>query len=218
MRDATNSKDVCELFVEDSHHKNISVACILQNGFSKGTEDRTMSINTQYIVLFKNPRDQIGPAILARQMYPSHPKKFMIKYTEATKRPYGYLFIDLKQNTAEDDRLKTDIFDGVSDNKSCSPNMVGGRVEEYINRNTREVNQFEDKPQSEQTYLRDFEKDHRNIEEKTPSCDDCGLMFESIPDLARHMNKWCPENNDLKQKRDDDEDDNIPSKKSRLEE
>ena len=51
-----------------------------------------------------------------------------------------------------------------------------------------------------------------------PSCDDCGLMFESIPDLARHMNKWCPENNDLKQKRDDDEDDNIPSKKSRLEE
>jgi len=36
-------------------------------------------------VAFKNPRDQIGPAILTRQMYPSHPKKFMIKYTEATK-------------------------------------------------------------------------------------------------------------------------------------
>jgi hypothetical protein len=34
MRDATNSKDVCELFVEGSHHRNISVACILQNGFS----------------------------------------------------------------------------------------------------------------------------------------------------------------------------------------
>jgi hypothetical protein len=121
----------------------------LQNGFSKGKENRTMSINTQYIVLFKNPRDQIGPAILARQMYPSHPKKFMIKYTEATKRPYGYLFIDLKQNTPEEDRLKTDIFDSVPDNKSCSPNMVGGRVEEYINRNIREVSQFEDKPQCE---------------------------------------------------------------------
>ena len=36
MRDATNSKDVCELFIEGSHHRNISVACILQNGFSKG--------------------------------------------------------------------------------------------------------------------------------------------------------------------------------------
>jgi hypothetical protein len=50
-----------------------------------------------------------------------------------------------------------------------------------------------------------------------PSCDDCGLI-ENILDLARHMNRWCPENNDLKGKRDDDEDDNIPSKKSRLEE
>jgi hypothetical protein len=74
----------------------------LQNGFSKGKENRTMSINTQYIILFKNP---IGPAILARQMYPSHPKKFMIKYREATKRPYGYLFIDLKQNTPEEETI-----------------------------------------------------------------------------------------------------------------
>jgi hypothetical protein len=145
MRDATNSKDVCELFVDGSNHRNISVTCILQNGFSKGKENRTISINTQYIVLFKNPKDQIGPAILARQMYPSHPKKFMIKYTEATKIPYEYLFIDLRQNTPEEDRLKTDIFDSVPNNKSCSPNMVGGRVEEYINRNTREVRQFEDK-------------------------------------------------------------------------
>jgi hypothetical protein len=203
MRDATNGKDVCELFVEGSHHRNISVACILQNGFSKGKENRTMSSNTQYVVLFKNPRDQIGPVILARQVYPSHPTKFMIKYTEATQRPYGYLFIDLKQNTPEEDRLKTDIFDIVADNKRCSPNMVGGSVEENINRDTREVSQFEDKPQSEQTYSRDFEKDHKNIEEKMPSCDDCGLIFENISDLARHMNRWCPENNDLKRKRED---------------
>ena len=79
----------------------------------------------------------------------------MIKYTEATKRPYGYLFIDLKQNTPEYDRLKTYIFDGVPDHKSCSPNVMGGSVEEYINRDTREVSQCEDKPQSEQTYLKD---------------------------------------------------------------
>jgi hypothetical protein len=61
MRDATNSKDVCEHFVEDRHHSNISVACILQNGFSKGNENRAMSINTQCIVLYKNRRDQYLP-------------------------------------------------------------------------------------------------------------------------------------------------------------
>ncbi|CAG2214066.1 unnamed protein product [Mytilus edulis] len=111
MRDATNSKDVCELFVEGSHHRNLSVACIMQNAFSKGKESRTMSINSQYIVLFKNPRDQVGPAIFARQMYPNNPKKFMNKYREGTQRPYGSLFIDLKQNTPEDDRLKINIFE-----------------------------------------------------------------------------------------------------------
>jgi len=224
MRDAANSKDVCELFVEGSHHRNISVACILQNGFSKGKENRTMSINTQYIVLFKNPRDQVGPAILARQMYPSNSKKFMNKYIEATKRPYGYLFIDLKQSTPEEDRLKTDIFDNSLERESlrCQPykssNLIGGSINEYINRDTSEVGQFEDGHRSEQTYLRDVEKDNTNTEEKMPSCDDCGLLFENIPDLARHMHRWCPETNELKRQRDDNEDDYIPSKKSRLEE
>jgi hypothetical protein len=90
----------------------------MQNAFSKGKENRTMSINTQYTVLFKNLRDQVGPAILARQMYPSNSKKFMIKYIEATKRPYGYLFIDLKQNTPEENRLKTDIFENIPDRES----------------------------------------------------------------------------------------------------
>ena len=50
-----------------------------------------------------------------------------------------------------------------------------------------------------------------------PFCDDCGLIFENIPDLARHMDRWCPENNDLRRKRKD-EDDKISSKNSRLEE
>ena len=90
-------------------------------------------INTQFIVLFKNPRDQIGPAILARQMYLIHPKKFMIKYTEATKRPYGYLFIDLKQNTPEEERLKFDIFNDHSTDTSSLNGMIGGGNTEYIN-------------------------------------------------------------------------------------
>jgi hypothetical protein len=56
--------------------------------------------------------------------------------------------------------------------------MVGGSVEEYINRDTREVSQFEDKPQSEQTYLRDFEEGHKNIEEKMPSSSTTFITLE----------------------------------------
>ena len=74
MRDVTNSKDVCELFVEGSHHRNISVACIMKNAFSRGKKNRTISINSQYVVLFKNPRDQLVPMTFARQMYPNNIK------------------------------------------------------------------------------------------------------------------------------------------------
>ncbi|VDI51056.1 Hypothetical predicted protein [Mytilus galloprovincialis] len=89
--------------------------------------------------------------------------------------------------------------------------MVGGGVsKEYISRKELEPPQFEESFQSEQTYLPD-EK------EIMPSCDDCGVVFESVPDLARHMNKWCPENNDLKRKREI-EDEDIPSKKPRVNE
>ena len=56
------------------------------------------------------------------------------------------------------------------------------------------------------------------MKEKMPSCDDCGLIFENISDLAKHLNRWCPENNDFKRKREDDEDDYKESKKARVKE
>ncbi|VDI79005.1 Hypothetical predicted protein [Mytilus galloprovincialis] len=60
--------------------------------------------------------------------------------------------------------------------------------------------------QSEQTYFPDER-------EAMPSCDDCGVVLESVPELARHMNRWGLENNDLKRKREK-EDEAIPLKKS----
>jgi hypothetical protein len=78
----------------------------------------------------------------------------MIKYIEATKRPYGYLFIDLKQSTPEEDRIKTDIFENIPGRESVhckltlwnsikNTSMVGGGMDEYINRYTPKYGQFE---------------------------------------------------------------------------
>ena len=58
MRDCTKSTDICEMYTEGSHHQNLSVICLMQNLFHHGKENRTMNLNSQYIVLFKNPRDQ----------------------------------------------------------------------------------------------------------------------------------------------------------------
>ena len=110
MREGTQSGDVCDLFTEGSHHRNVSVICMLQNLYYKGKENRTMSLSSSYLVMFKNPRDQ-QVAVLARQMYPNRPQHFMAEYDRATRKPYGYLFVDLKQDTPDDQRLKTDLFE-----------------------------------------------------------------------------------------------------------
>ena len=68
-----------------------------------------MSLNANYMVLFKNPRDASQITHLAKQMYPGHIKYVQEAYADATSRPYGYLFLDLKQNTTEYSRLRTNI-------------------------------------------------------------------------------------------------------------
>ena len=48
---------VSKIFTKLSHHANTSVIYITQNLFYGGKENRTIMLNAQYMVLFKNPRD-----------------------------------------------------------------------------------------------------------------------------------------------------------------
>ena len=63
------------------------------------------------MVLFNNPIDRQQVATLARRVYPSTSSVFMKRFERATSYPYGHLVIDLKSDTAEKDRLHTEIFD-----------------------------------------------------------------------------------------------------------
>jgi hypothetical protein len=101
---------VTSLFTKGSHHKNASIVYISQNLFHKGKENRNISLNTHYLVLFKNPRDSAQIAHLGRQIFPERAKYFREAFTDATSHPYGYLLVDLKTTTPDDLRLRTDIF------------------------------------------------------------------------------------------------------------
>ena len=67
---------------------------------SKNKESRTISLNSQYIVVFKNPRDVSQMTTLAKQMYPGRVKFVQDAFVDATSTPYGYILVDLKQDTA----------------------------------------------------------------------------------------------------------------------
>jgi len=101
---------VAELFTRGSHHNNISVIYITQNVFHQSKKSRDISLNSHYLVLFKNPRDSAQVNHLARQVFPSNPKFIQEAYKDATSRPHGYLLFDLKQKTPEHCRCRTNIF------------------------------------------------------------------------------------------------------------
>ena len=103
------NENVSDLFTKYGHHRQISVVYITQNLFSKGQHARTMSLNSHYIILFRNTRDRTQIATLARQMYPHNPRYMIEAYNDAVSRHYGYLLIDLKPNSPDELRLRTNI-------------------------------------------------------------------------------------------------------------
>jgi len=98
------------LFTKLSHHLNISVIHITQNLFQGKKENRTILLNSNYIILLKNVRDQTQFASLARQIFPNNTKYVMEAFKDATQMPYGYLVIDFKPETHDNYHLRTSIF------------------------------------------------------------------------------------------------------------
>lgn len=109
MQQACKDSTLSAIFVQGSHHLNISIILILQNLFCQGAQARSITLNAQKMVLFKNARDKQQIAHLGRQLYPSEPDAVYQAYNDATARPYGYLYIDLRGNTDDRHRLLTNI-------------------------------------------------------------------------------------------------------------
>ena len=103
---------VTKLFTKGSHHRNCSVIFITQNLFDKNKEMRTINLNAHYMVLFKSPRDVSQIQHLAKQMYPRESDYMREAFADATSTPFSYLLVDLKPNTPEEMRLRTNIFPG----------------------------------------------------------------------------------------------------------
>ena len=111
MSDAGKNEQVCDLYTKGSHHRILSVICLMQNLFHQGKQSRTISLNSNYLILLKNPRDQQQISVLGRQIYPNNPCHLLDVYKNAVSRPHGHLVVDLKQDTPESERLKPNIFE-----------------------------------------------------------------------------------------------------------
>ncbi len=103
-----------QLFTEGSHHRNLTVIYLVQNLFDKGKCQRTVNLNSNYKVLFKNPQDKSQIKIIADRAFPDQKEYFMKSFKDATKESYGYLLLDMHPKTPEEYRVITNIFDPIS--------------------------------------------------------------------------------------------------------
>ena len=109
MIELGGNEDLSNMFTKSSHHLNISVFFIVQNLYHKGREARNLSLNSHYLIIFKNARDKSQVEHLARQLSPSNVKGFREMFEDATKEPFSYLLIDCKPDTPEELRFRSKV-------------------------------------------------------------------------------------------------------------
>jgi hypothetical protein len=109
MSELGSDKKLTNLFTKGSHHNDISVIFISQNIFHQGSQMRTISLNCHYMLLMKNPRDKAQIMALAAQIYPNKSKFLIEAFNDATKSQFGYIKVDMKQDTPDNLRIQTRI-------------------------------------------------------------------------------------------------------------
>lgn len=108
MHEIVKSPLVEEIFVAGSHHRNISVAYILQNLYQQGKFQKSIMLNAHYMLILNNSRDINQIKCLARQ---TGMTSLELAYKDCMKTSYGYLLVDLSPHSKTNQyRLKTHIF------------------------------------------------------------------------------------------------------------
>ena len=104
MEEVSGKESLNNLFTKYSHHLNVSCVFMSQNLFNKG-KLRTVTLNTKYMFIFKNPRDKQVIENFAKQAFPGKVPAVRDAYADATEEPHSYLMIDMAQTTPERVRL-----------------------------------------------------------------------------------------------------------------
>ena len=185
MGDAKKNDKISRLFSIGSHHRNLTVLYLTQNVFPQGKACRDVALNTKYLVLFNNPVDRAQVLNLARRIYPNNSQFFMNTYQRAIEQCYGYLIIDMRANTSEQERLKPNAL-GYAEHENKTPKRKPEEAD--INEGPTQKRKLD--PSCDccgAIYVSTSQlKNHENECYKMPSCGECGKVFETQEDVDTH--------------------------------
>lgn len=119
MEQATRSPTIVSLFTEGVHHLSISIILITQIFFHRSPLMRTITLNCQYIVLFRNPRDSGVAKRLSLQSNRAESAFVDAAYRDATREPYTYMLFDFSQATPSHLRFVANVLG----ERNCAPTV-----------------------------------------------------------------------------------------------
>ena len=212
---------IADLYTEGSHHRNLSVINLTQSLFPPGKNAVTQRRNTQYMIVFKSPMSQDQIRTLGTFMFPGRLDEFLQLYDEAVEKPYGYLIIDAKQTTPNEERFKTDIFTSnnpdeeelntceITSDVICRHDVSDGVRFYCDNCKYKHENEtifdshtcgeaFEADIKGESTSNTDHSDmnlSQDNMADNTYPCAECGALYNTPGMLFKHI-KQCGGNND----------------------
>ena len=80
------------------------------HAFPKGKHNTTISRNAHYIALFRCPADRRQIGIMAVRIFDKQKPLFIQIYKEITVKPYSYVLVDNKADTAVHRQIISDVF------------------------------------------------------------------------------------------------------------
>lgn len=101
-----NDKEFSKI-ATSGRHRQLHVIYVKHNLFQQSKFSRTIDLNTNYIIIFKSPRDSYQVEVLGKQLNDSNFVKE--SYEKATSTPFGHLLIDLNPKTSDCLRYSSNI-------------------------------------------------------------------------------------------------------------
>ena len=103
-------RQIVDLFIMQSHHRLITCVLVSQSLYYHHKQYRILSLQTNYLIIFRSPRDNSQISPLSSQIFPSNPAFIKSVFWEVSRdKAFSYLFLDLSQQTQDFLRVWADI-------------------------------------------------------------------------------------------------------------
>lgn len=122
LETAFSSDLVSNLFTQ-GRNRNTSVVLLTQNLFPQFKHARNVSLNANYIIVFRNMRDRSSIGHLAKQVCPGNSRAFSDLFSNHINTPFSYLFLDFTQDVPDVFRYRTDILSDTPSIFTCAEEL-----------------------------------------------------------------------------------------------